>query len=305
MIIELIEEAVASGARRSEACRTIGLAATTVARWRMSPDAEDARRGPITVPGNALSDAEKREVIALMNAPEHSSMSPDTLVPYLATMGIYVASQATFYRILRKEKLLRRRGRARRPSHRRPGEHVATRPNQVWAWDITYLPTTVRGRFLKLYVVLDVWSRLIVGAEVHEIEDDAIAAQMIERCCMEQGVKPNELVLHSDNGGAMKGNTMLAKLQQLGVMPSFRSDSSRSSLDTLRLRPWHWPRGRAGGRRLLVCYATLLVVPSRGSKFGGILGSSTASQTSPAGPAATRASDAPRNSPRSILSPNV
>ena len=99
--------------------------------------------------------------------------------------------------------------------------HVATRPNQVWAWDITYLTTVVRGRFVKLYLVLDVWSRLIVGAEVHQVEDDAIAARLIERCCAEQGVKPNELVLHSDNGGAMKGNTMLAKLQPLGVMPSF------------------------------------------------------------------------------------
>lgn len=221
MIIELLDEAVASGAPHSDACRAIGLAPTTVARWKASPETEDGRRGPNTKPSNALTDAEEREAIALMNAPEHSSMSPDVLVPHLATLGIYVASQATLYRILRRRKLLRCRGRARARSHRRPREHVATGPNQVWAWDITYLPTVVRGRFVKLYVVLDVWSRLIVGAEVHEEEDDAIAARLIERCCAEQGVEPNQLVLHSDNGGAMKGNTMLAKLQQLGVMPSF------------------------------------------------------------------------------------
>jgi putative transposase len=94
-------------------------------------------------------------------------------------------------------------------------------PNQVWAWDITFLPTTVRGRFLKLYVIIDVWSRMIVGAEVHEHEDDAIAARLVEACCIEQGVRRDQLVLHADNGGAMKGNTMLAKMQQLGVMPSF------------------------------------------------------------------------------------
>jgi len=221
VIIGLLDEAVASGARHCAACREIGLAPTTVARWKASPDTDDARHGPNTTPANALTDAEQREAIAMMTAPEHSSMSPDTLVPHLATLGIYIASQATLYRILRREKLLRCRGRTRPRSHRRPREHVATRPNQVWCWDITYLPTVVRGRFVKLYVVLDVWSRLIVGAEVHEAEDDAIAAQMIERCCHEQGVAPNELVLHSDNGGAMKGNTMLAKLQQLGVMPSF------------------------------------------------------------------------------------
>ncbi|MBC8069809.1 MAG: IS3 family transposase [Deltaproteobacteria bacterium] len=221
MIIELIDEAVASGARFTKACHVVGLAPTTIARWRATPDADDARHGPITKPSNALTDAEECEALAMMNAPEHSSMSPDKLVPYLANFGIYLASQATLYRILRRRKLLRCRGRARRRSHRRPREHVATRPNQVWAWDITYLPTVVRGSFVKLYVVLDVWSRLIVGAEVHEFEDDAIAAKLIERCCAEQGVKPKELVLHSDNGGAMKGSTMLAKLQQLGVMPSF------------------------------------------------------------------------------------
>lgn len=86
----------------------------------------------------------------------------------------------------------------------------------MWAWDITFLPTTIRGRFLKLYVVIDVWSRMIVGAEVHETEDDARSAKLVERCCTEQGVGHHQLVLHSDNGGAMKGNTMLAKLQQLG-----------------------------------------------------------------------------------------
>ena len=148
-------------------------------------------------------------------------MTPDTLVPFLATLGLYLASESTFYRIAREQKLLSARGRTRPRKHRRPREFVATGPNQVWAWDITFLPMMVRGRFLKLYVIIDVWSRMIVGAKVHEHEDDALAATLIEQCCVEQDVLRNQLVLHSDNGGAMKGNTMLAKLQQLGVMPSF------------------------------------------------------------------------------------
>ena len=225
MIVELIDEAVADGAGHGKACRTVGVAPTTVNRWRANPDAEDARHGPKTKPRNALSEQERSGVVAIMSAPEHSSMSPDTLVPYLATLGMYLASQSTFYRIARATKLLHARGRARRRSHRRPRECVAKGPNQVWSWDITFLPTTVRGRFLKLYVIIDVWSRLIVGAEVHEHEDDAIAAKLVERCCLEQGVAADELVLHADNGGAMKGNTMLAKLQQLGVMPSFSRPS--------------------------------------------------------------------------------
>lgn len=243
MILALIDEAVASGARLRRACREVGLAATTLARWREAPDADDARRGPKKKPVNALTDREERDVIALMNAPEHSSMSPDKLVPYLATLGIYVASQSTFYRIARRLKLLARRGRARPRKHRRPREHRATGPNQVWAWDITFLPSLVRGRFFKLYIVLDVWSRMIVGAEVHEVEDDAIAARLIERCCLEQGVRRDELVLHSDNGGAMKGNTMLAKLEQLGVMPSFSrprvSDDNAFAESVIRTVKYH------------------------------------------------------------------
>lgn len=221
VIMELIDEAVASGAGYGKACQTVGLASTTVARWRAAPATDDRRRGPKTTPRNALTAEERAEVVAVMSAPENSSMSPDSLVPYLATLGFYFASQSTFYRIARSCKLLQARGRARRRSHRRPREFVASGPNQVWAWDITFLPTMVRGRFLKLYVIIDVWSRMLVGAEVHEVEDDAIAAKMVERCCQEQGVRRDQLVLHSDNGGAMKGNTMLAKLQQLGVMASF------------------------------------------------------------------------------------
>lgn len=226
MLLELIDEAVANGASLAKACATVGLAPTTIARWRSRPPGTgDARRGPKTRPANALSDTERAEVIELMNIPEHSSMSPSTLVPMLASLGIYVASESTFYRIAREANLLRSRGRARVRSHRRPREFRATGPKQVWAWDITYLPTAVRGRFLKLYVVLDVWSRMIVGAEVHEVEDATLAALLIESCCAEQHVSRDQLVLHSDNGSAMKGSTMLAKLQQLGVMPSFSRPS--------------------------------------------------------------------------------
>jgi putative transposase len=225
MLLELIDEAVANGAPLTKACAVVGLAPTTITRWRARSGAGDGRRGPKTKAKNALSDAERAEVVEFMNTPEHSSMSPSTLVPMLSTLGIYVASESTFYRIAREEKLLNSRGRARPRSYRRPREVRATGPNQVWAWDITFLPTKVRGRFLKLYIVLDVWSRMIVGAEVHEIEDASLAAALIESCCIAQRISADQLILHSDNGSAMKGNTMLAKLQQFGVMPSFSRPS--------------------------------------------------------------------------------
>ena len=96
MIIELIDEAIVGGAPLGKACRVVGIAPTTIARWRAAPQSEDGRRGPNTRPKNALTAEERDEVVAMMTAPEHSSMSPETLVPYLATMGLYLASPSTF-----------------------------------------------------------------------------------------------------------------------------------------------------------------------------------------------------------------
>ena len=99
--------------------------------------------------------------------------------------------------------------------------HRAVRANQVWSWDITYLPTVIRGRYLRLYLVMDVWSRRIVGWDVHDDESAARAARLIQRICAESGVDPTGLVLHSDNGTPMRGSTMIATLQWLGIVPSF------------------------------------------------------------------------------------
>ena len=98
---------------------------------------------------------------------------------------------------------------------------IAHGPHQVWSWDITYLPTPVRGVFLYLYVILDVWSRKIVGAHVHDTESAAHAAALFTRTCQRARLDPRGLVLHADNGGPMKASTMVATLERLGVLPSF------------------------------------------------------------------------------------
>ncbi len=113
------------------------------------------------------------------------------------------------------------RQRSRPASSQRPREHVASGPNQVWSWDITWLPGPIRGTFFYLYLILDVWSRKIVGAAVHTQESSELASQLIVQSCGHLGLDPDGLVLHSDNGSPMKGATMLATLQRLGVMPSF------------------------------------------------------------------------------------
>lgn len=197
----------------------MGLTARTLERWADQDD--DGRHGPNTVPANKLSEVERRQIIAVATSPEFRDQSPKQIVPRLADQGRYVASEATFYRVLHAEDMQHGRGRAR-PAASRPREHAATGPWQVASWDITYLRSLVRGQFFYLYLVEDVWSRKILGWDVHEAESDELAAALIERIRREAGdVDLAGWVLHSDNGGPMKGATMLATLQRLGVVTSF------------------------------------------------------------------------------------
>ena len=221
MTVANIDEAVAGGASQAAACALVGLDERTVQRWRARPDGVDLRRGPKTRPGNTLSAAEEAEVLALVTSKEFVGLSPHQLVAKLADMGIYLASEATIYRLLRRNRLLQHRDRTRPATRRRPREHVATGPNQVWAWDITYLPAGVRGLFWYLYSVIDVWSRKLVATVVHDVQSDELAAELINEACHRERVERGRLVLHSDNGAAMKGKTMLVKLEELGVVPSF------------------------------------------------------------------------------------
>jgi putative transposase len=219
--LELIDEAVGAGARRARACEVAGLDTRTVERWRKRPDGDDERHGPNTKPANAFTVEEEAKIVEFATAPEFVGLSPHELVPKLADMSIFVGSESSVYRVLRRRHLLRHRDRSRPRTHRRPRELVATRPDQVWAWDITYLPAGVLGTFWYLYAILDVWSRKVVGWAVHDVQSDDLAAELLDATCAREGVTRGQLALHADNGGAMKGKTMLVKLEQLGVLPSF------------------------------------------------------------------------------------
>ena len=186
--------------------------------------------------------------MATLNSPEHRDLSPNQIVPLLANKGHYLGSEASFYRILREEDLQRHREPSRPAIHTRPDEKVATGRNQVWSWDITYLASPIRGAFFYLYLVMDIWSRKIMGWEVHPVEDMGLSSTMIRRLYEENGIAPDQLNLHADNGGPMKGATMLATLEKLGVAASFSrprvSDDnpySESLFRTLKYRP-EYPR---------------------------------------------------------------
>jgi transposase InsO family protein len=219
MIRDLVAEAVAAGARRWRACEVLGLTVRTLERWGDIDD--DGRHGPNTVPANKLSNTERKKLLEIATSPEFRDHAPSQIVPRLADRGEYVASESTFYRVLRDEDMQHHRERSR-PATSRLREQVADGPWQLASWDITYLRSRVRGQFYYLYLVEDVWSRMILGWEVHETEGNELAAALVERIRRENpGVDLRGWVLHSDNGGPMKGATMLATLQRLGVIPSF------------------------------------------------------------------------------------
>lgn len=204
----------------SAACRILGVSVRTIQRWRLQGGGEDERQGPRSEPGNKLSEAERQEVLDVATSPEFRDLSPKQIVPTLADRCLYLASEATYYRILREAKLMAHREPSRPPSPK-PRELVATGPNQVYTWDITYLRSPVRGEFFYLSMFVDLYSRKIVGWRVDEVESMDHAAELIRRICWTEGIEPGTVHLHSDNGGPMKGSTMLATLDMLGVVPSF------------------------------------------------------------------------------------
>jgi putative transposase len=224
--LSLIAEAVASGCRAAVACREIGLDPRTVQRWQKQRDGgADARKGPNAPPQQKLTDQERQAVIETANAPEFRNLSPKQIVPRLADQGLYIASESTFYRVLHAENLMTHRGPSKPRTMRRPEEIIATGPNQVWSWDISYLPASRRGTFYYLYLFVDVWSRRIMKAVVLGEESAEHAARLLTEACVEHDVDSNLLTLHSDNGGPMKGATMLSTMQWLGIVPSFSRPS--------------------------------------------------------------------------------
>ena len=245
--MDALSEAIGSGARREKVCEVVGLSMRTIERWRVQGGGEDRRRGPNTEPGNKLSVKERKKVLAIANSPEFRDQSPKQIVPMLADQGTYIASERTFYRILEEGGQLNHREPSRPSTHHKPKAYEASGPCQVMSWDITYLKSPVTGMFFYLYLVVDIWSRKILAAEVHEEESGELAAQLFASSCAEHGVDVGS-VLHADNGSPMKSSTMLATLQHLGVVPSFSrphvSDDnpySEALFRTLKYRP-EFPR---------------------------------------------------------------
>ena len=243
----LVHEACAAGARLEAACAVVGISPRTLQRWseegQVKVDGRQAAARQRTS-ANKLSVAERQGILAVAHRPEFAGLPPSQLVPRLADQGEYIASEASFYRVLREAEQLAHRGKAQAPRHRRPRGWVATDPNQLWSWDITYLASPVAGLFFYLYLIMDVFSRKIVGWEIHHEQSSDHASVLFRKAHLREGVAAGELVLHSDNGSPMKGATLLVTLQRLGIVASFSRPSvsndnpySEALFKTCKYRP--------------------------------------------------------------------
>lgn len=219
LLVAWLKEAINAGARKLTACQEVGLTLRTLQRWTQTEElVVDACTTPVraTAP-NALNEHERQATLNLCNSTEYAHLPPSQIVPRLADKQLYLASESTFYRVLRAAGQREHRGRAQHPGrHAEPTTHAACAPNRVWSWDITYLPSSVRGKYYYLYLIEDIYSRKTVGWEVHENEDGAKAAVLLQRSVISEQCLREPLVLHSDNGTPMKSATLLSKMYELG-----------------------------------------------------------------------------------------
>ena len=242
--MDLVKEAEENGAGRAASCQILELNLRTLQRWEVNPEQGDQRQGPKTAAASSLTEAEKAMIIEVVNSLQYRDLSPWQIVAKLADSGRYLASESSFYRVMKANSLMAHRSKSKPRQHHRPRDLVACSPNEVYSWDITYLKSPVAGMYFYLYLVMDIFSRMIVGWTLETTENGEAAAELIDRICLEQGISRNQLTLHSDNGGPMKAATMLVTLQQLGVVPSFSRPSvsddnpfSESLFKTLKYRP--------------------------------------------------------------------
>ena len=190
----------------------------TVRNWEKKGTL-DKRKGATRRVANKLTQEEADILIKTACKKCFYDLTPYEIVPILAEEGIYIASVSTFYRVLNAAGLIKHRGKNKKSTIHTPIELKATGSNQLLSWDITYLKTIIRGYFYYLYMIIDVWSRLIVGWEIHTEERGELAKELFKKICRERELK--DAILHSDNGGPMRSATIASALEILGVIQSF------------------------------------------------------------------------------------
>ena len=221
LILSLVDEALNNRASLKNICITLEIPKRTIQRWKKDSNLIDQRTVVEKKPQNKLTEEETNLIIKTANSSAFQNLSPSQIVPKLADEGSYIASESSFYRVLKRNGQLTHRGNSAPRINRSVKAVKATEPNQAYTWDITYLKSFVLGRYFYLYFFLDIFSRKIVGWQVFEEESSENAAAVIRDICEKEKIKKEQLILHSDNGSPMKGTLMISMLQKLGVTASF------------------------------------------------------------------------------------
>ncbi|UOY92117.1 IS3 family transposase [Ectobacillus sp. JY-23] len=266
LAVELIQEANKNGARLALACQELHISVRTYERWVSEGGVKEDQR-PLAVrpiPKNKLTQEEKQEMLEVVKKEEFANLPPTQIVPKLADQKIYIASESSFYRVLRENQMQHHRGRSKRAERKLPESHLATAPNQVWTWDITWLKGPVKGIFYRLYLIIDIFSRKIVGWEIWETEEARYAEELMKRAVISENIQGKPLVLHADNGSPMKAATFQVLLEKLGIQSSYSrprvsndNPYSEAIFRTLKYRPEYPYKG----------FQTLIAAREWGMKF--------------------------------------
>jgi putative transposase len=232
--------------RPSDLCEALGIARASLYRTRsFDPDAAREKETRIVrFSPRALLLEERETIVNLLDSPEYVDMAPPQIYTKLLDFGVYLASVSTMYRLLRERGEVReRRNQLTHPAYARP-ELMATGPNQLWSWDITKMRSLITGVYFYLYVIIDVFSRYIVGWTIQHRESEVIATELVEQTCQKQRIERGKLTIHADNGSAMISKTLSVLMIDLGVAkshsrPHVPDDNpfSEAQFKTMKYRP--------------------------------------------------------------------
>jgi len=225
------------------ACRALGASVATIYRRRRPPEPKPPKPRPM--PARALTEPERAQVLDVLHSERFVDVSPEETWATLLDEGTYLCSPRTMYRILAAHHggVRERRNQLTHPAYNKP-ELLAERPNELWSWDISKLLGPAKWTYYYLYVILDVFSRYIVGWAVQYRESGELAKALIAQACEQQQIVPEQLILHADRGQPMRAKPVAFLLADLGVTkthsrPYTSSDNpySESNFKTLKYRP--------------------------------------------------------------------
>ena len=234
---------VGSEVPRAPLCFSLGVSRAALYRWRQPKLATEPKLPRARHP-RSLGPDERQAILDTLHSERFSDASPAEVHATLLEEDTYLASTRTLYRVLADAHEVReRRDQLRHPSYAKP-ELLATQPNQVWSWDITKLKGPIKWTYFYLFVVLDIFSRYVVGWMVAHGEGARLAERLIEETCTKQNISPGQLTIHADRGPAMTSKTVALLFSDLDILPShsrpYVSDDnpfSESHFRTLKYRP--------------------------------------------------------------------